>query len=105
MNREIIQDAQRYLTVNNGFRNLKIVDIESLSHNHDTDELVMLLCDLYYEKHKLLSDLMERDDNSILLDQTIGAMFRMTMAIRLINDENREEVNNEYIEQRAAAGG
>jgi len=102
MNREILFDAQRCLIIKDGISERKIVDLISLSKNHDTDELIQILCDLYYEKHLFISSLLEQDDNSIILDMAIGAMFRMTMAIKLIKD-SREEENDEQFEQRTAA--
>ena len=103
MSPEILNDAQRYLTVDDGFRERKIVDLVSLSQNHDSDEMVLFLCDLYYEKHKCLSMLIERDDNSILMDMALGAMFRISMAIRLIRDNREEDIYES--QQRTAAGG
>ena len=103
MKQDIITEAQKYLTINDGFRERKLVDLVSLSQNHDSDELVLFLCDLYYEKHKFLSRLIERDDNSILMDMSLGAMFRITMAIRLIRDEREEDIYES--QQRTAAGG
>ena len=103
MNRETLLDAQRCLTIRDGISERKIVDLVSLSENHDPDELIQLLCDLYYEKHRFVSGLLEQDDNSIILDMAIGAMFRMTQAIKLIKD-SREEEKDEF-EQRTAASG
>jgi hypothetical protein len=103
MNRETLLDAQRCLTIKDGISERKIVDLVALSANHDPDELIQILCDLYYEKHLFISGLLEQDDNSIILDMAIGAMFRMTMAIKLIKD-SREEEKDEF-EQRTAASG
>jgi hypothetical protein len=103
MNREILLDAQKCLTIKDGISERKIVNLVVLSENHDPDELIQLLCDLYYEKHVFISGLLEQDDNSIVLDMAIGAMFRMTMAIKLIKD-SREEEKDEF-EQRSAASG
>ncbi len=104
MNRETLLDAQRCLTIKDGISERKIVNLVALSENHDPDELIQFLCDLYYEKHRFISGLLEQEDNSIKLDMAIGSMFRMTMAIKLIKD-SREEENNEQFEQRTAASG
>ena len=103
MNRETLLDAQRCLTIKDGISERKIVDLVALSKNHDPDELIQILCDLYYEKHVFISGLLEQDDNSIILDMAIGSMFRMTQAIKLIKD-SREEEKDEF-EQRSAASG
>ena len=103
MNREILLDAQKCLTIKDGISERKIVNLVVPSENHDPDELIQILCDLYYEKHRFISRLLEQDDNSIILDMAIGAMFRMTMAIKLIKD-SREEEDDEQFEQRAASG-
>jgi hypothetical protein len=104
MNAETLLKAQSYLTVKDGISERKIVDITALSINHDPDELILFLCDLYYDKHRLVSRLLESDNNSIVLDIGIGAMFRLTQAIRLIKDSRKED-ENEQFEQRTGTGG
>jgi hypothetical protein len=103
MKREILLDAQKCLTIKDGISERKIVNLVVLSENHDPDELIQILCDLYYEKHLFISGLLEQDDNSIVLDMAIGSMFRMTMAIKLIKDCIEEE--KDEFEQRTAASG
>ena len=103
MKDELIRQAQKYLTVNDGLKTVKIVDIESLHLRHDTDLITMFLCDLYYEKHQQLTEILNRDDNSVLLDMTIGSMFRLSIAIRILKDIEQEE-NIDESEHRTAAG-
>jgi hypothetical protein len=103
MNRETLLDAQRCLTIKDGISERKILNLVALSENHGPDELIQILCDLYYEKHRFISRLLEQDDNSIILDMAIGAMFRMTQAIKLIKDCIEEE--KDEFEQRSAASG
>ena len=103
MNRETLLDAQRCLTIKDGISERRIVNLVALSENHDPDELIQILCDLYYEKHRFISRLLEQDDNSIILDMAIGSMFRMTQAIKLIKDCIEEE--KDEFEQRTAASG
>jgi len=103
MNRETLLDAQRCLTIKDGVSERKIVNLVVLSKNHDPDELIQILCDLYYEKHRFISRLLEQDDNSIILDMAIGSMFRMTQAIKLIKDCIEEE--KDEFEQRTVASG
>jgi hypothetical protein len=104
MNREILTEAQSYLTVKDGISERKIVDITALSINHDADEMILFLCDLYYDKHRLVSELLESDENSIMLDMGIGAMFRLSQAIRLLKDSRKEDTDEQF-EQRTAASG
>jgi hypothetical protein len=104
MKEGILTEAQRCLTIKDGFSSRKITDLISLSKNHDADELIMFLCDLYFEKHRLVSALLERDDNSIMLDMGIGAMFRLTQAIKILKD-SRKEKDIDQFESRTAASG
>ena len=104
MKSEILLEAQKFLTVKDGISERKITDLIALSKNHDSDELIIFLCDLYYDKHRLVSGLLERDDNSIMLDMAIGSMFRLTQAIRLIKDSRKEDINEQF-EQKTAASG
>ena len=104
MTSQILLDAQRYLTVNDGMRERKLLDLVALSDNHDPDELIMLMCELYYEKHQCLSRLLDQDDNSIMVDHVIGSMFRLSSAIRLIKDIEKEETVYET-ERRTGTGG
>ena len=104
MNDEIIFEAQSYLTVKDGISERKITDLIALSKNHDADELIMFLCDLYYDKHRLVSGFLEREDNSIMLDMAIGAMFRLSQAIRLLKDTRKEDIDEQF-EQRTGTSG
>jgi hypothetical protein len=104
MNAETLLKAQSYLTVKDGISERKITDLIALSKNHDSDELIMFLIDLYYDKHRLVSGLLERDDNSIMLDMGIGSMFRLTQAIRLIKESGKEDINEQF-ESRTGTGG
>jgi hypothetical protein len=104
MNAETLLKAQSYLTVKDGISERKITDLIALSKNHDADELIMFLCDLYFDKHRLVSGLLEREDNSIMLDMAIGAMFRLSQAIRLLKDTRKEDIDEQF-EQRTGTSG
>jgi len=104
MNQEILIEAQSYLTVKDGISERKIANLLALSKYHDADEMLMFLCDLYYDKHRLVSGLLEHDDNSIMLDMAIGAMFRLSQAIRLIKDSRKENIDEQF-EQRTGTSG
>ena len=96
MNNEILTEAQSYLIVKDGIGERKITDLIALSKNHDADELIIFLSDLYFDKHRLASGLLERDDNSIMLDLGIGAMFRLSQAIRLLKDTRKEDIDEQF---------
>jgi hypothetical protein len=104
MNREILFEAQGFLTVKDGIRERKITDLVALSRNHDTDELILFLSDLYFDKHRMVSGFLERYDNSIMLDMTIGAMFRLSQAIRLIKNSRKEDIDDHF-EQKTGTSG
>jgi hypothetical protein len=91
MNSSIIRKAQQYLTINDGFSEKKLFDIAPLAITHGMDEVIMHLCELYTEKHNQVAALMSRNDTSIMLDMTIGAMFRLTHAISLLNKNITED--------------
>jgi hypothetical protein len=104
MNNKTLIEAQSYLTIKDGICERKITDLIALSKNHDEDELLLFLCDLYYDKKRIVSELLEDDNSSIVLDIGIGAMFRLSQAIRLIK-ESRKEDDNEQFEQRTGTSG
>lgn len=88
-----IREAQEYLTTRkeNGEIEL-IVGIDYLSENHSRQEIVRFLKGYLHEKEKLLKELILSDKTSNQIDQTVAVMFRIHMAITVI--EKRMEVND-----------
>ena len=93
MDRETIQTAQEYLTVatkKNGKK--KIMDIDQLFKNHSSDEVVQLLKTILKEKQVALRDFILENKIRPEIDETVAIMFRVTMAIKTI--ENGKEVRD-----------
>ena len=92
MNREMIQTAQEYLTVStdgNG-KKRKLVAIDQLLQKHPPGEVINLLKTILKEKQIVLRDFILKDKTKPEIDETIGVMFRVTMAIKAL--ENEKEV-------------
>jgi hypothetical protein len=93
MTKEMIQTAQEYLTVaskENGKK--KILDIDQLLTKHPSEEVINLLKTLLKEKQIVLRDFILEDKTKPEIDETVALMFRVTMAIRTI--ENGKEVRD-----------
>ena len=91
-NHQDIREAQEYLTIKKDGEIELIVGIDYLSENHSRQEIVRFLKDYLHEKEKLLKELILGDKSSIQIDQTVAVMFRIHMAITVI--EKRMEVND-----------
>ena len=88
MTKDIIKDAQEYLTVavkENGKK--KILDIDQLVKRHSSEEVVNLLKTILREKHQALKDFIVEDKTSPKVDETVSVLFRVTMAIKTIEGE------------------
>ena len=93
MTGEMIQTAQDYLTVaakKNGKK--KIMDIDQLLRKHSSEEVINLLKTILKEKQERLRDFILDDKTKPEIDETVALMFRVTMAIRTI--ENGKEVRD-----------
>jgi protein associated with RNAse G/E len=93
MTKEMIQAAQDYLTVaakENGKK--KIMDIDQLLRKHSSEEVINLLRTILKEKQEKLRDFILEDKTKPEIDETVAVMFRVTMAIRTI--ENGKEVRD-----------
>ena len=93
MTKEMIQLAQDYLTVaskENGKK--KILDIDQLLRKHSSKEVIILLKTLLKEKQIVLRDFILEDKTKPEIDETVALMFRVTMAIKTI--QNGKEVKD-----------
>ena len=98
---EDIREAQEYLTRRKDGEIELIVGIDYLSENHNRQEIVRFLKEYLHEKEKQLKILIQDDKSNNQIDQTVSVMFRIYMAISII--EKRMEVNNIVrLEHRAA---
>jgi hypothetical protein len=84
---ETIQKAQAYLTVRQNGTSKKIVDVETLLRRHGHGQVLSLLLGLQKEKQKKLVRLMEGDRSKREIDETVAQMFRLHMAIKVIERE------------------
>ena len=92
MNELIITEAQDYLTVKKDEDDYRrIVDIRNLLQKHSIEKVVEFLKDFLRGKEKALRNLILIDKTHGRIDQYAGAMFRIMMAIKTL--EEGEEVN------------
>ncbi len=91
MTLETIQAVQEYLTISdgNGVRR-KVVDVEPLLKRHPTVSIIKLLREILVNKKKALLFLIELNKSRVEVDQTVGEMFRLHMAIRILEREMEE---------------
>ena len=88
MTKDIIKDAQEYLTVavkENGKK--KILDIDQLVKRHSSEDVINLLKTILREKHQALRDFIVEDKTSPKVHETVSVLFRVTMAIKTIEGE------------------
>lgn len=91
MTNEIIQTAQDYLTVGKKDNGKKVImDIDQLLRKHSFEEVINLLRTILKEKQEKLKDFIMEDKTKPEIDETIALMFRVTMAIKTI--QNGKEV-------------
>jgi len=90
MSRETIQEIQAYLTYVTEERVRRIVDIEPLLERHPKESVVSFLEDLYKEKEKVLKRLINEDKTSSKINELIVAMFRIHMAMKTIEGDEKE---------------
>lgn len=90
MSRETIQEAQDFLTMISDDRVKRIVDIEPLLARHPKEAVLSTLQDLYSEKEKVLKRLIHEDKTSSRINELIVAMFRIHMAMKTIEEDEKE---------------
>ncbi|MGO9138139.1 MAG: hypothetical protein ACLQBC_10795 [Syntrophales bacterium] len=99
MTHQTIMDAQMYLTIQRGDQLKTIVNIESLRRRHSDEEIIKFLKEYLREKEKALRNMILIDKTHRKVDEIVAAMFRLTMAIKTLEDgdsiylnHNRREV-------------
>jgi hypothetical protein len=90
MSRETIQEAQDFLTMISEDRVKRILDIEPLLARHPKEAVLLALQDLYREKEKVLKGLIHEDKTSSKINELIVAMFRIHMAMKTIEGDEKE---------------
>ena len=91
MTTDTIQKIQACLTVcRNGDEKRKIIDVELLLKRHKAESVISLLKRLLKEKQKTLVTLIDTDESRFEIDEIIGTMFRLHLAIRRLEREKEE---------------
>ena len=86
MTKEMIATAQEYLTIRDNGKNRKIVDVDRLMRTHSSKEVVDFLRMILKEKQIALRDFILADKTKKEIDETVSVMFRVTMAIKTLED-------------------
>jgi len=91
MTSEAILKIQACLTVcRDGNEKKKIIDVEVLLKRHKAESVISLLKRLVKEKGKTLVTLINTDESRFEIDETIGTMFGLHLAIRRLEREMKE---------------
>ena len=85
-----IQSIQKYLTVSHSDQQRKIINVEVLLKKHGPEPVICVLKSLYKEKREILAKLIKGDKSSPKIDEVISAMFRIHMAIKMLEREMEE---------------
>ena len=94
MTADTIHKIQACLTVcQDGGQKKKIIDVEVLLRRHNAESVISLLKRLFKEKQKTLTTLVNTDESRYEIDETIGQMFRLHLAIKKLEEE-REGVKD-----------
>ena len=92
MTSDIIKDAQDYLTISNEHGKKRIMVIDTLLKKHPSEEVINLLKTFLREKQVELKDCILTDKTSPEMDERVAVMFRITMAIKILELE-KEVIN------------
>ena len=90
MTGDTIQKIQACLTVSRDGDEKKIIDVALLLKRHKAESVISLLKRLLKEKQKSLVTLVDTDESRYEIDETIGQMFRLHLAIRRLQKETEE---------------
>jgi len=102
---EAIFAAQDYLTIEKDEVRKRIVDIEGMHKRQSKKEILNFLKDYLRRKEKVLKNLILIDKTQHRIDETVVSMFRLSMAIKTLEDNlsemsDRKEVKSfEQLEQ------
>jgi len=84
---ETIRNVQSCLTVRKNGNAKKILDVETLFKRHGNSQVLSLLLNLQKEKQKELVNLMKGDRSRQEIDEAVAQLFRLHMAIKVIQRE------------------
>jgi len=83
---EAIFAAQDYLTIEKDEVRKRIVDIEGMHKRQSKKEILTFLKDCLSRKQKVLKNLILIDKAQRRVDETVVSMFRLSMAIKTLED-------------------
>ena len=86
MTKQSIIEAQEYLRVKTVYGCKRIIDIKSLLESHNDSEVIKFLKDYLREKEKTLKNMILIDKSHPGVDQIVAAMFRISMAIKSLEE-------------------
>ena len=98
MTNKSIMEAQDYLRVKTEYGCKRLLDIHSLLKNRSISEVISFMKDYLREKEKSLRNMILIDKTHPKVDQIVSSMFRITMAIKLL-EEGREVILLERSQQ------
>jgi len=87
---EAIFAAQDYLTIEKDEVRKRIVDIEGMHKRQSKKEILNFLKDYLRRKEKVLKNLILIDKTQHRVDETVVSMFRLSMAIKTLEDNLNE---------------
>ena len=79
-----IKEAQEYLTVRRRRKRKKINDIASILKSHPPDKVLDFLHNYQKEQERTLQHLISKDKTRVQINDLVSTMFRVTMAIHVI---------------------
>ena len=87
MREQTLKEAQDYLTIVDKGKAKRILDIETLVKRHEKEMILSFMEGLLKEKEKTLKGLVVKDKTAYRVNETIGAMFRIYMAMKTLERE------------------
>ena len=87
MTQQMLEEAQEFLTIVNNGTTKRIIDIETLIKRHQKETILSFMKGLLVEKQKTLKGLVVKDKTAYTVNETIGAIFRIYMAIKTLERE------------------
>jgi len=104
MTKQSIIEAQDYLRVKTEYGCKRIIDVRALFKSHNDSEVIKFLKDYLREKEKTLKNMILIDKSHPKVDQIVAAMFRISMAIKSL-EEGKEVTEIEGTQQGTEESG
>ena len=104
-----LSEAQQFLTTHSGDMEKRIVDLESLSERHSADEVIEFLKSYIKDKEHALRNMILIDKSHRKVDELVSSMFRLHMAIKILEDgriieiEGSEKEVNQIVQLKRGA--